>query len=60
MDVSNNALPSTTIGSFASNLALGPVYNGYFAFTNNPDSGSAFAITTNIATLVGRGWTVVS
>jgi hypothetical protein len=60
VNVSNCLLSSATISNLASALVVNGLSNGYFAFLNNPSSGSAFSIITNINTLRGSGWTIVS
>jgi hypothetical protein len=60
MNVANNVLPPVTIGNIAAGLDANGLSNGYFAFTNNPGSASAFNIITSITNLRGKGWTIVS
>jgi hypothetical protein len=60
MDVGSNVLPTTTVSNIASGLVANGLNNGYLSIRNNPGSGSAFGITANLATLVTRGWTIVS
>jgi hypothetical protein len=60
VDVSNCSLSSTIISNIASALVANGLSNGYFAFLNNPSSGSAFNIIPNVDALEGLGWTVVS
>jgi hypothetical protein len=60
VNVSNCQLSPTIIGSIAQGLVNNGLTGGFFAFLNNPGSGSAFNISSNIATLISRGWTVIS
>ena len=60
LNVTNNSLPPVTIGNIAQGLVTNGLNNGYLAFYNNPASESAFNITTNVNTLISRGWTVIS
>jgi len=60
MNVANNNLPSTTIGSIATSLVSNGLSNGYLNILNNPGSSSATNIVTNLTTLAASGWTIVS
>ena len=60
IDVTNNFLPSVTIGNIAAGLVSNGLSNGYISIYNNPGSASAFNITSNLSILASRGWTVVS
>ncbi len=60
VNVANCQLSPVLIGNLATGLVSNGVSNGYFAFINNPNSGSAFNITANVNTLISRGWTVIS
>ena len=60
VNVSNCQLSPTIIGSIAQGLVNNGLTGGVFAFLNNPGSGSAFNISSNIATLISRGWNVIS
>ena len=60
VNIANCQLSPVVIGNMAAGLVSNGLNNGYLAFLNNPDSGSAFNITTNVNTLISRGWTVIS
>jgi len=59
-DVSYCQMTPTTIGNICSGLVSNALSNGTLKVIGNPSSQSAPSIVTNIATLVSRGWTVVS
>ena len=59
-DVSNCKITPSVIGSIGANLAGYGNFSGTLKIIGNPLSQSAPSITANIATLVSRGWTVVS
>jgi hypothetical protein len=60
VNVANSQLSPVIIGNIASGLVTNGLSNGYFAFINNPSSQSAVNITTNVTTLINRGWSVIS
>jgi hypothetical protein len=60
INVATCSLGPTEIGNIGSGLDANGLNNGYFAFRNNPSSGSAPFVGTWLPSLVGKGWTVVS
>lgn len=60
IDVSYCSLSASYISNIANGLVSNGLSNGIFSFINNPASESAFNITTNVNTLISRGWTVIS
>ena len=59
-DVSYCQMTPTTIGNIGGGLVSNGLSNGTLKIIGNFASQSAPGITTNIATLLSRGWTVVS
>ena len=60
VNIANCQLSPVVIGNMAAGLVSNGLSNGYLAFLNNPASESAFNITSNVNTLISRGWTVIS